>query len=207
MHRHWRRLASNIATRDVSGPILDVATGTGDITFDLARCTKSNNIVGLDFSPEMLHLATDKAKNKRLNDRITYVLGDALALPFADDIFSSVTSGFALRNVIDLPQTLKEITRVVKSGGKVVFIEITPVQGKGFFDRIFPIYFRHVTPLLGAIFSGDKEAYTYLPQSVDHFPNAARLVQLMENAGLQNVTYSKVGLGTVAIHSGMKPLS
>lgn len=184
---------------------MDVATGTGDFAFDLARASEVSHVVGLDVVPEMLALADRKAGHRGLGSRVTWVHGDAQALPFPNDTFHVITSGFALRNVTDLPRTLGEMFRVAAPAGRVVLLEITPVRGPRAFRAFFRSYFRYVTPRLGAWLAGDREAYAYLPMSVEAFPRAEALAELMRDAGLQDVSYRLRGLGTVAIHVGSKP--
>jgi demethylmenaquinone methyltransferase/2-methoxy-6-polyprenyl-1,4-benzoquinol methylase len=203
-HHRWRHDAVKMA-RPVEGLALDVATGTGDFAFDLARSSSEAHVVGLDVVPEMLTLANLKALRRRMSQRVTWVHGDAQALPFADDMFQVITSGFALRNVSDLPRTLSEMCRVATPGGRVALLEITPVQGPRLFQAFFRSYFRHVTPRLGALLAGDREAYAYLPSSVEQFPPADALAELMRAAGFQDVSYKLRGMGTVAIHTGTKP--
>lgn len=203
-HRRWRRLATDLATAGVSGQALDVATGTGDFAFELARRPQATRVVGLDFSQGMLLQALAKAQRKRRLSKVTFLKGDALALPFPDHSFVCVTSGFGLRNVVDLRQAIREMARVTRPGGMVVLLEITPLQGRGLFSRLFSLYFRRIVPWLGALLAGDKEAYTYLPQSTEGFPSADKLAEIMKECGLVNVTFRKVGLGTVAIHAGEK---
>ena len=203
-HYVWRRKAAALAVGDMSGPALDVATGTGDFTFDLLRQPQVTNIVGLDFTRAMLPLAIEKAGNRGTGDSIEFVAGDAHALPFPDDIFVCATVGFGVRNFIDVPLALREMRRVVRPGGRVVILEIVRQDGFNPIGRLFPLYFRHVTPWMGALFAGDREAYTYLPESVQGFLSAEELAELMEGAGLVNVRYRRLALGTVAIHVGEK---
>ena len=201
-HHRWRRLATDLATSGIEGPALDVATGTGDFVFELAQRPGISLATGLDFSREMLLQAKAKAQRKGVSGRVSFLTGDALALPFLDGTFASVTSGFGLRNIVDLRQAIKEMARVTKHGGRVAILEITPVQGKGPIARFFPLYFRYVTPWLGVLLAGNREAYTYLPESVEGFPSAQELAEIMKDGGLDNITFRKVGLGTVAIHVG-----
>ena len=203
-HHAWRRMATDLALGDMTGPALDVATGTGDFAIELARRPQVSHVVGLDFTREMLALAARKTLEEDLGTRTGYVAGDAHALPFEDDLFICATVGFGIRNFIDVPLALREIARVVRPGGRVVTLEIVRLDGAGPLTRMIALYFRHVTPWLGAIFAGDREAYTYLPQSVQGFISAGDLATSMKEAGLLNVTYRKLALGTVAIHVGVK---
>lgn len=203
-HKRWRSLAARLASDGLEGPALDVATGTGDFAFALAKRPGIERVIGIDFVPEMVTAATRKAKRRNPHRPVEFFNGDALTLPFSDNSFTCVTSGFSLRNVIDLPRALAEMARVVRQGGRVVSLEITPLQRNGLFARLFRLYFHRLVPLVGGLLARDREAYTYLPRSVDLFPSADMLAELMEQAGLQRIYYRKVGMGTVAIHVGEK---
>lgn len=203
-HYAWRRQAVDMAIGRLAGPALDVATGTGDFALELARNSSVSHVVGLDFVPEMLSVAAEKAKRKGQSGRLTLIAGDAHALPFPDNHFVCATVGFGLRNFIDVPEALKEMVRVVKPGGHVVSLEIVRSEGNVIRERMFPLYFRYVTPWLGALLAGDREAYTYLPESVGEFLAATELSSVMTGAGLQNTVIRELALGTVAIHVGEK---
>ena len=203
-HYAWRRRAAGMAVGELSGPALDVATGTGDFTFDLLRHPQVTHVVGLDFTRAMLPLAIEKSSDRGSDDRIDFVAGDAHALPFDDNQFICATVGFGVRNFIDVSLALREMRRIVRPGGRVVILEIVRQDGFNPIGKLFPLYFRRVTPWMGALFAGDREAYTYLPESVQGFLSADELVRLMEEAGLANVTYQRLALGTVAIHVGVK---
>lgn len=203
-HYAWRRMATDLAVGGLTGPALDLATGTGDFAFDLARRPAVSHVVGLDYTREMLSVAMRKAVHKGLTGRLTLVVGDAHAVPFPDNQFICATVGFGIRNFIDVPLALREMTRVVRSGGRVVSLEIVRVDGRGPFGRLFPLHFRYVTPWLGALLAGDREAYTYLPESAQRFLGVRDLALLMRDAGLHNVTYRTLALGAVAIHVGEK---
>ena len=203
-HYAWRRRAAGMAVGELSGPALDVATGTGDFTFDLLRHPQVTHVVGLDFTRAMLPLAIEKSSDRGSDDRIDFVAGDAHALPFDDNQFICATVGFGVRNFIDVSLALREMRRVVRPGGRVVILEIVRQDGFNPIGKLFPLYFRRVTPWMGALFAGDREAYTYLPESVQGFLSADELAELMEGAALVNVTYQRLALGTVAIHVGVK---
>ena len=203
MHYAWRRMAAYSAVGSgLDGIALDVACGTGDFAFDLARKPNIEHVVGLDFVPEMLELAKGKAARQGLGKRTTFTVGDAHALPFPDDIFVCATVGFGVRNFIDVPRALSEMARVVQPGGRVVVLEIVRTEGKGLHKRALPWCFQKVAPLLGAVLAGDGEAYSYLPESVDEFLSARQLAAAMEGAGLRDVRRRSLGMGMVAIVVG-----
>ena len=203
-HYAWRRLAADMAMGSLSGPALDVASGTGDFAIDLARKSPVTNVVALDFTSEMLRIARRKARQQGLANRVGFLIADAHALPFPDDHFICATVGFGIRNFVDVSRALREMVRVIRPGGRVVALEIVRLEDPGLVSQLFPIYFKYVTPWLGALLAGDREAYTYLPLSVQEFLSAHELASMMEAAGLRNVTFRKLALGTVAIHIGEK---
>ncbi|MBI4199078.1 MAG: ubiquinone/menaquinone biosynthesis methyltransferase [Chloroflexi bacterium] len=204
-HHRWRRVAARVATRRLAGPALDVATGTGDLAFALAARPEVGLVVGVDLVPQMLALARAKARRRRVASHVRLLQGDAMALPFSDNTFACATAGFSLRNVADVPQALREMVRVVRPGGRVVVLEISPLRGKGIFSWLFRLYFHRLVPLLGGLLAGDREAYAYLPQSVEAFLGPARLTHLMEEVGLRRARFLRLAWGTVAVHLGEKP--
>ena len=197
MHHRWRRVAARVATHGLEGMALDVATGTGDLAFALTREKGVSVVVGVDLLPEMVMIAREKASGSR----VRFAISDALSLPFPDDTFSCVTTGWGLRNMPDLEGSLREMARVVRPGGRVVSLESMPPPG-GLFSLPFRIFFHQVVPLMGQLVAGDREAYTYLPRSVDRFLTAEALALSFEKAGLRDVGYRRMGLGAVAIHWG-----
>ena len=203
-HYAWRRAAARMAAGSLTGPALDVATGTGDFAVELARLPNVERAVGLDFSPEMLEAAWRKAEDKRLQGRIGYLVGDAHELPFADGLFTCAVVGFGVRNFIDVPRAIGEMVRVVRPGGRVGILEIVQMDGRGPASRLLPLCFRYVAPWLGAALAREREAYTYLPESVQGFMTAGLLADLMRGAGLRNVAVKKMALGSVAFLMGEK---
>jgi demethylmenaquinone methyltransferase/2-methoxy-6-polyprenyl-1,4-benzoquinol methylase len=135
--------------------------------------------------------------------RTRFVQGDAFALPFADNTFDAVVSGFLVRNVVDRVAVFREQARVTRPGGRVVCLETAPPQNT-VLGPLFALYFFQIVPLVGGLISGDREAYTYLPHSTVGFPTPQELACAMEQANLRNVFYRERMFGTVAIHVGMK---
>ena len=204
-HHAWRRTATTLAVEGLRGRALDIATGTGDFAFDLARRPEVTSVVGLDFTREMMELGIPKAERQGVRQSVSFAEGDAHDLPFPDDSFICATVGFGIRNFIDAPQALSEMSRVVAPGGRVVSLEIVRQDGKGPISQLARFHFRYITPWIGGALAGDREAYTYLPQSAQGFMSAPELAGAMEDAGLEVATYRKLALGAVAIHVGMKP--
>ena len=203
-HHAWRALAVDMAVAGTAGPALDLATGTGDFALELVGRHGVTKVVAVDFSREMLEAAGEKAEQRGSADCIDFISADAHALPFDDDSFVCATVGFGVRNFVDLPRALSEVARVVGPGGRIVTLEIVKT-GRGPFGRLFPLCFRYVTPWLGAVLARNREAYTYLPESVQGFLTVDELAALMEDAGLVNIEVRKLALGTVAIHSAQVP--
>ncbi|MBI2866453.1 MAG: ubiquinone/menaquinone biosynthesis methyltransferase [Chloroflexi bacterium] len=203
-HHRWRRLAARLATQGLRGPALDVATGTGDFAFALAKQSGIQTVVGVDLVGEMVELARQKAQHRKMARQVTWLLGDALALPFREDTFACVTSGFGMRNVTDVPAAMAEMARVVRPGGRVAVLEMVPLETRGLLDRVKRLYFRRVIPLLGAVLAGNREAYSYLPQSVNAFYSFAEVANMMKEVGLEVVCQRRVGMRAVGIIVGEK---
>ena len=207
MHHRWRRLTARLAVEGLEGAALDVATGTGDLAFALSRRNEVNSHRRCRLCAEDgRRLPPSRRSGCGCRARLLFLQGDALALPFQDDTFICATSGFSMRNVVDVPLAVAEMARVVKPGGRVAVLEITPFASNGLFPKLFRFYFHRIVPLIGGFIGGDREAYTYLPHSVDTFPTAEAFAALMVEAGLKNVRYLRVGMGSVALYVGEKPL-
>ena len=203
MHRRWKRQTAALAAQGLSGPAIDVSTGTGDLALELARRPDIEHAVGLDLLPKMVSLAESKAESRGLSATVTMMNGDALSLPFANGSFACATAGFSLRNMPDVKQALSEMVRVVRPGGRVVILELSPME-HGLRSTLFRPIFHSLIPMIGRLVAGDGTAYSYLPRSVDHFLEAERLVDMLSRLGLAEVDYWRLGFGTVALHWGIK---
>lgn len=195
----WRRAVAQLCALPRGGRLLDVATGTGDIAYEVLRLDPTARPVGLDLTREMMRYGKDK--HTALS--VPFTEGDALALPFGANAFDAACSGFMMRNVVDIRAAFAEQARVVKPGGKVVCLEIT-LPHTPIFGDLFRLYFFRLVPLIGGAISGQRTAYTYLPQSVAIFPQPPELQRIMTEAGLHEVRYRLAMFGTVAIHWGTK---
>ena len=205
LHRRWKRETARLTAQGLKGKALDVATGTGDLALALSRRPGIDHAVGVDLLPEMIALGRAKARAKGRAGRTTLLLADALRLPFPDGSFACATAGFSLRNMPDLERALSEMMRVVKPGGRITTLELTPMP-HGPKSRLFRWYFHRLVPFMGRVVAGNRSAYTYLPQSVDRFLEANRLAELFRELGLTDVGYRRLGFGTVTLHWGNRPL-
>jgi demethylmenaquinone methyltransferase/2-methoxy-6-polyprenyl-1,4-benzoquinol methylase len=198
LHHKWRRRAVDLAAVGPGNRVLDVATGTGDLAVELAsRVGPTGSVTGSDFSEEMLVRARAKAPN------LAFEWGNALELPYETGAYDAATVGFGARNFSDLDQGLREMTRVVRPGGRVVVLEIT-TPTKPPLSTFFRLWFDRVVPLIGKL-AGDPEAYEYLPNSVKRFPGPHDLAARLAGAGLVNVRYVLTAGGIIALHVGEKP--
>ena len=191
LDRRWRRETAAAVVRP-GDRVLDVCCGTGDLAVAAARAG-GGRVTGLDFSERMLERARRKAPE------LAWVQGDALAMPFDDGSFDSVTIGFGLRNLEDERRGLAELRRVLVPGGRVGVLEIT--RPKGVLVPFYRAWFDGLVPLAGKVLPGG-EAYAYLPASVRRFPSPESLAELMVRAGFEQVRYRLFAGGIVALHTG-----
>jgi demethylmenaquinone methyltransferase/2-methoxy-6-polyprenyl-1,4-benzoquinol methylase len=199
--QRWREQAVEVSGLSPGDWALDVATGTGDLAFLLAGAVgQEGRVVGVDFTPQMLRLARQKAIRKGLE--VQFRAADAQDLPFTEGTFRAVTCGFGLRNFEDRQKGLNEMARVTGSGGRVVILELTPPQ-----NVLARRYMNEVIPRMGQVLARARDAYTYLPESAEEFPQPRELGVMMQRAGLRKVTYRLLNFGTVALHWGTKPES
>jgi demethylmenaquinone methyltransferase/2-methoxy-6-polyprenyl-1,4-benzoquinol methylase len=196
----WRRYAIRQARLPANGRLLDIATGTGDIAYEGLRQVPELQAVGGDFTVEMMRVGQQDPKRQA----IQWVGADTLALPFPENTFDAVTSGFLMRNVIDVPAAFREQMRVTKPGGRVVVLESSPPP-ENLLRPFILIHFNYVIPALGRLVAGDGDAYRYLPDSTQQFQDAETIATLMRRSGFVNVRYRPFMFGTIAVHAGQKP--
>ncbi len=197
LHHQWRRRAVDLAAVGPGSTVLDVATGTGDLALEAARRVgPTGEVIGSDFSEEMLH----GARRKATPVPVAFEWGNALELAYESDRFDAATVGFGARNFSDLDRGLREMVRVVRPGGRVVVLEIT-TPSRPPLSTFYEAWFDKLVPLLGRF----DEAYTYLPASVKRFPGPPELAAKLEAAGLEKIRYVLTAGGIIAIHVGEKP--
>ena len=195
----WRKLLVHSAILPAGGRLLDIATGTGDIGFEALQQIPDLRVVAADFSLPMM----EAGRSKRHNDRLAWLGADTLCLPFEDDTFDAVSSGFLLRNVVDVAGALREQRRVVRPGGHVVCLETSPPPDN-LLKPAIDLHLKVGIPTLGRLISGSGTAYNYLPQSSIAFMAPEALAQAFQEAGLREVRYRRLMFGTIAIHVGLK---
>jgi demethylmenaquinone methyltransferase/2-methoxy-6-polyprenyl-1,4-benzoquinol methylase len=196
----WRQLMVRQAVLVPGGRFLDIATGTGDVAFEALRQQSGLALtVGADFTLPMMHVGQARAAGRP----VRWTAADTLRLPFPDDAFDAVASGFLMRNVVDVAAALAEQRRVTRPGGRVLVLDV-PRPPDTFWGRLFRFYFHQIVPRLGGLISGQADAYAYLPRSADAFLRPDELAAAMEAAGLHEVSYQMLMLGTVALHKGVK---
>jgi demethylmenaquinone methyltransferase/2-methoxy-6-polyprenyl-1,4-benzoquinol methylase len=196
----WRRHVIQQARLPQNGHLLDIATGTGDIAQEALGQHPGIQAVGGDFTIEMMQVG--KLNPKR--QEILWTTADTLHLPFPDNTFNAVTSGFLMRNVIDVNGAFQEQMRVTKPGGWVVVLESSPPK-KNLLRPFIKVHLNYVIPTLGKLISGNGDAYRYLPDSTQKFKTPAVLAAIMQETGLIRISYKMFMFGTIAIHAGQKP--
>jgi demethylmenaquinone methyltransferase/2-methoxy-6-polyprenyl-1,4-benzoquinol methylase len=202
LHHRWRERAAKRAKLSAGDAALDVCCGTGDLALALAgRVSPGGSVVGCDFSEPMLDLAREKA-TRRGAANVRFEWADALRLPYDAGRFDAVTVGFGARNLADLDRGLREMSRVLREGGRLVILEITrPARAP--LSTFYSLWFDRLVPLLGSL-AADPEAYSYLPESVRGFPPPRRLAERMEAAGLEGIRWTILAGGIIATHSGTR---
>lgn len=192
LDRRWRKRA----VRNLKGHVLDVACGTGDMVVELLKrgCT----VTGVDLSDEMLAIA----RRKTADWKPAYHKADAEHLPFADCAFDAVTCAFGVRNFVHLEQGLKEMLRVLKPGGRMVILELATPDSR-LLRPFYNLYTRHIIPWLGQRLAGSREAYTYLPRSIERFPKGDEFVGIVRQLGCE-ATERKTTFGVCRIYTAEK---
>ena len=198
----WRRFAVDAAELPAAGRLLDIAAGTGDIAFEALKRSPGAQVVGADFALGMMRVGKRRDPFGR---RVAWAGADALALPFADESFDAVASGYLMRNVIDIARALAEQRRVLKPGGRIVILDTSPPPD----NPLKPLILLHLkfgVPLLGRIIGGKAvgDAYRYLPESTKAFKTPAELTRLVEAAGFGDVRCKRFMFGTMAVHWAVK---
>ena len=195
----WRREVIAKTQLPDDGRLLDIGAGTGDLAREALQQNPASWPVAADFTLEMMRVG----KAHHNSTKLDWSAVDALCMPFPDDAFDAVVSGFLLRNVIDIKRSVQEQHRVLKGGGFTGALDTTQPP-RNLLRPLIDFHLHFIIPNLGRIITGEAEAYTYLPETTENFLQAEKLAEIMEQAGFQQVGFRRLMYGTVAIHWGTK---
>ena len=201
--RKWRRKAVDALGKYKPQEILDIATGTGDFAMLLAERIKPHHIIGADISEGMMTVGQEKVAKADLQDTISFQREDCMGLSFPDSSFDAVTSAYGVRNFENLDKGLREMQRVLRPGGHLLIVELTPPP-RFPMKQLFWVYAHVVMPLIGRIISHDNSAYTYLPASMEAFPQAEQMEGILHEAGFADVQWRRFTFGISTMYLAEK---
>jgi demethylmenaquinone methyltransferase/2-methoxy-6-polyprenyl-1,4-benzoquinol methylase len=202
MDRRWRRRAVHALQLSGRERVLDMCTGTADLAIEAS--TRTRQIVAIDFSTEMLRIASSKTSTPRLRARIHLVRGDATAVPLPDASFDAAMVAFGIRNVLDPLKGCQEFRRVLVPGGRLAVLEFGSPRIPGL-RALYLWYFSRILPLIGRAISRHSEAYSYLPASVVQFPTGKKFADMLREAGFTDVRYQTLTFGVVYLYLARVP--
>ena len=204
LHRLWKDSFIDWLAPRKNTHLLDVAGGTGDIAFRFSKKTKNQaKVTILDRNENMLNEGKRRLNVGQIAPDLEWVCGDAMNLPFKNEIFDYYTISFGIRNVLDLKKCLSEAFRVLKPGGRIMILEFSKVENETL-NKIYDAFSFNVVPRLGKLIANDAESYQYLIESIRKFPSQEKLASLVSEAGFRLVKYRNLTQGVVAMHSGWK---
>lgn len=203
VHRLWKDAMMDWLAPRPGQKLLDVAGGTGDVSFRFLKRAPGATATVLDMTESMLIEGRRRAEADRMSDRLTWVVGDAMALPFEDNSFDVYTISFGIRNVVRIPDALSEAYRVLKPGGRIMVLEFSQIPNPGL-QWLYDRYSFNVIPVMGQIVAGDRDSYQYLVESIRKFPDQETFAAMIRKAGFGQVKYRNLTMGVAALHSGWK---
>ena len=204
VHRLWKDALINWINPQPGQKLLDVAGGTGDISFRfIDRAKGMAHATILDMTESMLIEGQKRSESKNFTNNLDWVCGDAMSLPFEDNCFDIYAISFGIRNVVDIEKAIKEAHRVLKAGGRIIVLEFGKIPDD-LLQNIYDKYSFNVIPKLGKVIAGDEASYKYLVQSIRKFPEQDSFSKLLTLGGFENVKYRNFSFGIAAIHSGWK---
>ncbi|PSR53356.1 bifunctional demethylmenaquinone methyltransferase/2-methoxy-6-polyprenyl-1,4-benzoquinol methylase UbiE [Adhaeribacter arboris] len=199
---YWRKKAIDLVAKTKPEYILDIATGTGDFAIEALRI-KPKKIVGVDISEGMLAVGRQKLDKKQISHLIELKTGDSENLEFEVNTFDVVMAAFGVRNFENLEKGLSEMFRVLKPGGQILILEFS--KPKAFpFKQSYNFYFKRILPVFGKLISKDRAAYTYLPESVQAFPDGPDFINILKQVGFKSTTWHSLTFGISSIYVGTK---
>ncbi len=203
IHRLWKDAMMDWLAPRPGQRLLDVAGGTGDIAFRFLKRAPGASAVVLDMTESMLVEGKKRADAEAMADRLDWVTGDAMALPFEDNSFDVYTISFGIRNVTRIPDALSEAYRVLKPGGRLMVLEFSQLPNPGL-QRAYDLYSFNVIPRMGQVIAKDRDSYQYLVESIRRFPDQETFADMIRDAGFGQVKYRNLSMGIAALHSGWK---
>ncbi|MEP6019923.1 MAG: bifunctional demethylmenaquinone methyltransferase/2-methoxy-6-polyprenyl-1,4-benzoquinol methylase UbiE [Paracoccaceae bacterium] len=203
IHRIWKDAMMDWLAPRAGQKLLDVAGGTGDISFRFLKRAGHAHATVLDLTEPMLIEGRKRAEAERLADSLDWVVGDAMALPFEDNSFDVYTISFGIRNVTRPQEALNEAYRVLKPGGRLMVLEFSQIPNDGL-QKLYDMYSFNVIPQMGQMIANDRDSYQYLVESIRNFPDQDTFLGMVQAAGFENAKYRNMTMGVACLHSGWK---
>ena len=203
VHRIWKAAMMDWLAPSAGQLLLDVAGGTGDVACRFLSRAAGGHAVVLDMTEDMLVEGRKRAVAKSFSERLEWVVGDAMALPFEDGSFDVYTISFGIRNVTRIGDALAEAYRVLRPGGRLMVLEFSQLPNAGL-QKVYDLYSFNVIPAMGALIAGDRGSYQYLVESIRKFPDQEDFADMVRAAGFEQVKYRNLSMGVAALHSGWK---
>jgi demethylmenaquinone methyltransferase/2-methoxy-6-polyprenyl-1,4-benzoquinol methylase len=205
IHRLWKRFTIEISGVRAGHKVLDIAGGTGDLSYKFSQLVGKDGLVVLaDINDSMLKVGRDRLTDRGVCGNLVVAQADAQYLPFPDNTFDCITIAFGLRNVTDKDLALRSMLRVLKPGGRLLVLEFSKPRSQ-LLNKAYDAYSFRILPLIGKLVTNDSESYSYLAESIRMHPDQSTLKDMMETAGFTNCSYHDMTGGIVALHKGIKP--
>ena len=203
IHRIWKEAMMDWLAPKPGQKLLDVAGGTGDVSFKFLKRSGSGHATVLDITENMLIEGRKRAEADQMLNSLDWVVGDAMSLPFADNSFDVYTISFGIRNVTQPQEALNEAFRVLQPGGRLMVLEFSQIPVP-LIQKAYDLYSFKVIPTMGKLIANDRSSYQYLVESIRKFPDQETFLSMLRNAGFKNTGYRNLSLGIAALHSGWK---